>query len=359
VLYNGRVITVDGAFSIAEAVGIAGDRIVAVGTTAEVRATAGPAARQIDLRGRALIPGLMDNHLHSAGGGPGVDLSRARSLDDVYAAIRTRAQATMPGEAIVSNSDWHEAQLKEQRLPLRDDLDRVAPNHPVILIRGGHEYIVNSAVLRRWGVDEKATDPEGGRLTIAVGRIETEVGPRARLTIGDTGCGMDETVRLRAFETRPGVEIYAKLEGQNPTGSIKDRVALAMIAAAEASGELTPGRRLLAAQLAGQRRSCLNHSMLPAAVATSAVPAAPGLLAARAPCAAVARRGAPAAAPLLPHAAVPLLAAGPLQTPAADAAVAGPETRAPGCLPHCYHRCCCWRLPASCCLPGRRQRRAR
>ena len=176
-LYNGRVITVDGAFSIAEAVGIAGDRIVAVGTTAEVRAIASPAARQIDLRGRALIPGLMDNHLHSAGGGPGVDLSRARSLDDVYAAIRARAQTTMPGDAIVSNSDWHEAQLKEQRLPLRDDLDRVAPNHPVILIRGGHEYIVNSAVLRRWGVDDKTTDPEGGRLTrYPDGRSERRTG---------------------------------------------------------------------------------------------------------------------------------------------------------------------------------------
>jgi predicted amidohydrolase YtcJ len=184
VLYNGRVITVDGAFSIAEAVAIAGDRIVAVGTTAEVRATAGPAARQIDLRGRALIPGLMDNHLHGAGGGPGVDLSRARSLDDVYAAIRARAQTTLPGEAIVSNSDWHEAQLKEQRLPLRDDLDRVAPNHPVILIRGGHEYIVNSAVLRRWGVDDKTTDPEGGRLTrYPDGRLNGELVDTARSLI--------------------------------------------------------------------------------------------------------------------------------------------------------------------------------
>ena len=184
VLYNGRVITVDGAFSIAEAVAIAGDRIVAVGTTAEMRATAGPAARQIDLRGRALIPGLMDNHLHGAGGGPGVDLSRARSLEDVYAAIRARAQSTMPGEAIVSNSDWHEAQLKEQRLPLRDDLDRVAPNHPVILIRGGHEYIVNSAVLRRWGVDDKATDPEGGRLTrYPDGRLNGELVDTARSLI--------------------------------------------------------------------------------------------------------------------------------------------------------------------------------
>ncbi len=184
VLYNGRVITVDGAFSIAEAVAIAGDRIVAVGTTAEVRATAAASARQIDLRGRSVIPGLMDNHLHGAGGGPGVDLSRARSLEDVYAAIRDRAQTTIPGEAIVSNSDWHEAQLKEQRLPLRDDLDRIAPNHPVILIRGGHEYIVNSAVLRRWGVDDKATEPVGGRLTrYPDGRLNGELVDTARSLI--------------------------------------------------------------------------------------------------------------------------------------------------------------------------------
>ena len=55
-----------------------------------------------------------------------------------------------PGDVIVSNSDWHEAQLKEQRLPLRDDLDRIAPHNPVVLVRGGHEYILNSAALTRW-----------------------------------------------------------------------------------------------------------------------------------------------------------------------------------------------------------------
>ena len=52
-----------------------------------MRALAGPGARLVDLGGRAVVPGLMDNHLHGAGGGPGVDLSRARSLDDVAAAV--------------------------------------------------------------------------------------------------------------------------------------------------------------------------------------------------------------------------------------------------------------------------------
>jgi predicted amidohydrolase YtcJ len=165
VLYNGRIITVDPRFSIAQAVAIGGDRIVAVGDDATVRARAGAATRQIDLGGRAVIPGLMDNHLHGAGGGPGVDLSRARSLEDVYAAIAARQRAAPRGDVLISNSDWHEAQLQEQRLPLRDDLDRIAPEQPVVLIRGGHEFIVNSAALRRWNIDEKTPEPEGGRLT--------------------------------------------------------------------------------------------------------------------------------------------------------------------------------------------------
>jgi predicted amidohydrolase YtcJ len=165
VLYNGRIITVDPRFSIAQAVAIGGDRIVAVGDDAMVRARAGAATRQIDLGGRAVIPGLMDNHLHGAGGGPGVDLSRARSLEDVYAALAARQRAAPRGDVLVSNSDWHEAQLQEQRLPLRDDLDRIAPEQPVVLVRGGHEFIVNSAALRRWNIDEKTPEPEGGRLT--------------------------------------------------------------------------------------------------------------------------------------------------------------------------------------------------
>ncbi len=165
VLFNGTVRTVDQAFSTAEAVAVTGNRITAVGTNARLRALAGPATRLVDLGGATLVPGLMDNHLHGAGGGPGVDLSRARSLADVFAAITARVGETPAGGIVVSNSDWHEAQLQEKRLPLRDDLDRLAPDHPVVLVRGGHEYIVNSAALRRWGIDETTPEPPGGRLT--------------------------------------------------------------------------------------------------------------------------------------------------------------------------------------------------
>lgn len=165
VLLNGKVITVDRNFSTHQAVAIIGQRIMAVGNDDQMRTVAGPATRLIDLGGRSVIPGLMDNHLHAAGGGPGVDLSRARSIADVIAAIEARVHTSRPGEVIVSNGDWHEAQLKEQSLPLRDDLDRVAPQNPVVLVRGGHEYILNSPALARWGITEATPPPAGGRIT--------------------------------------------------------------------------------------------------------------------------------------------------------------------------------------------------
>ncbi len=181
VLYNAKVVTVDRGFSIAEAIAVAGDRVMAVGTNAQIRAVAGPATRLVDLKGQTVLPGLMDNHLHGAGGGPGVDLSRARSLADVADAVGARVKIAQPGDVIVSNSDWHEAQLKEQRLPLRDDLDRMAPANPVILVRGGHEYILNSAALARSNVSEKTPEPPGGRITrYADGRLNGELVDAAR-----------------------------------------------------------------------------------------------------------------------------------------------------------------------------------
>lgn len=183
-MVNGHVLTVDRAFSSAEAVAVTGERITAVGASADLRRLAGPNTRVIDLAGRTLIPGLMDNHLHSAGGGPGVDLSRARSLADVAAALAARVQMTPAGGLIVSNSDWHEAQLSEKRLPSRADLDRIAPAHPVVLVRGGHEYVLNSAALARWRIDESTPEPPGGRITRdASGRLNGELVDTAKALV--------------------------------------------------------------------------------------------------------------------------------------------------------------------------------
>jgi predicted amidohydrolase YtcJ len=167
-LHNGKVVTVDAGGTIAAAAAIRDGRIVYVGTSDEARALAGPDTEQIDLAGRTVIPGLADNHFHSIGGGPGVDLSRARTLNDVLTAIRERAASTPPGGVVVTNSDWHEGQLAEQRLPYRRDLDQAAPDHPVVVVRGGHEYILNSAALARWKITARTGEPEGG----SIGRYE-------------------------------------------------------------------------------------------------------------------------------------------------------------------------------------------
>jgi len=184
VLVNGKVITLDTAGTIAEAVAIREGRILGVGTTEEILARAGSATERIDLEGRAVVPGLADNHYHSIGGGPGVDLSRTRGLQEVLDAIAARAAATPDGEVIVTNSDWHEGQLAEQRLPYRDDLDRATTRHPVIVVRGGHEYILNSAALAKWGIDESVKAPAGGSVgRYPDGRLNGELVDTAKSSV--------------------------------------------------------------------------------------------------------------------------------------------------------------------------------
>jgi predicted amidohydrolase YtcJ len=181
ILVNGHIVTVDAGFTTAQAVAIADGRFIAVGTTASIRTLAGPSTTVIDLRGRTVIPGLADGHLHDAGGGPGVDLSRARSIPDILAAIAARVKTAGPGEVVVTNSDWHEAQLREHRLPYRKDLDTVSPATPVVVVRGGHEYILNSAALTKWNITKDTPVITGGRITRDTGgELNGELIDRAR-----------------------------------------------------------------------------------------------------------------------------------------------------------------------------------
>lgn len=181
VVVNANVLTVDTRFSKAQAFAVVGGRIAAVGEAASIRARAGPATRVIDAGGRTVIPGLADSHLHNAGGGPGVDLSRVRTLDDLLAKVAERVAVSNAGELVVSNNDWHEAQLKEQQLPLRRDLDRIAPKNPVVLVRGGHQFIVNSAALARWNITTSTAVPAGGAIPrYADGELNGELVNNAR-----------------------------------------------------------------------------------------------------------------------------------------------------------------------------------
>jgi predicted amidohydrolase YtcJ len=181
VVINGKVFTAQAAGSQAQAFAVKGDRFIAVGTSEAMRTHVGPSTRVLDLGGRFVTPGLADGHFHNEGGGAGIDLAATRSLDDLITAVRAAAAEAKPGEPIVSNSDWHEAQLKEQRLPLATELDRAAPNNPVVLVRGGHDYILNTAALRHWNISKDTPVPDGGAITRdASGELTGELVDNAR-----------------------------------------------------------------------------------------------------------------------------------------------------------------------------------
>lgn len=165
IFVNGKVFTAEADGRLAEAFAVRGDRFVAVGSTAQVRRLAGPSTRIVDLGNRFVSPGLTDAHFHSEGGGPNVDLSRVETMEQLLAAIRAAAAKAAPGELIMTNSDWHEMQLAEKRLPVATELDTVAPNNPLVVVRGGHSLILNSAALRKWNITKNTRPPEGGQIT--------------------------------------------------------------------------------------------------------------------------------------------------------------------------------------------------
>jgi predicted amidohydrolase YtcJ len=119
----------------------------------------------VDLQGHFVGPGLTDDHFHNEGGGTGIDLSHVRSLAELLTTVANAAARARAGLLLVSNSDWHEAQLKEQRLPLANELDQAAPNNPVVLVRGGHSYILNNVALKKFNITKNTPVPAGGQIS--------------------------------------------------------------------------------------------------------------------------------------------------------------------------------------------------
>src|SRR5579871_6074283 len=165
VFVNGKVFTADDGDHVVQAFALKGDRFAAVGTDSDVRRLIGPKTRVIDLKGRFVSPGITDDHFHNEGGGSGVDLSHVRSLGELLTTVANAAAGAPADTIIVSNSDWHEAQLKEQRLPTSDEIEQAAPGKPVVLVRGGHEYILNTTALKKWNITKDTPVPAGGQIS--------------------------------------------------------------------------------------------------------------------------------------------------------------------------------------------------
>ncbi|HET7452282.1 MAG TPA: amidohydrolase [Thermoanaerobaculia bacterium] len=165
ILLNGRIFTSDAARPYVEALAIRGERIIATGGSTEIEALAGPRTRRIDLGGRTVIPGINDAHKH-------VELSPAdavelefRSRDPKWAEVKealtasavTRAPKGAFVLAYLGPSVWKDLEVT------RDALDRLVPDHPVMLFITEHASILNSAALDRLGIREHQANPLGGR----------------------------------------------------------------------------------------------------------------------------------------------------------------------------------------------------
>lgn len=167
ILQHGKIVTVDGGFRIAGAMAVRGDRIVAVGTDAEIGKLAGPQTRKIDLKGKTVLPGLMDSHVHSTDAAMyefDHTVPDMETIADVLKYIRGRAAVTKPGEWITLTQVFI-TRLKDQRFPTKAELDEAAPHNPVYF-GTGPDAAVNSLALKLSGIDKnfKITDGKPGRI---------------------------------------------------------------------------------------------------------------------------------------------------------------------------------------------------
>ncbi|MGC8643608.1 MAG: amidohydrolase [Isosphaeraceae bacterium] len=165
VIRNGRVITVDAHDTVAQAVAIRGDRIVAVGSDRQIEPLIGPSTKVIDAAGKTVLPGLIDSHCHplsAAGSEADHPIPAFESLGDLKEYISARVKAQPKGTWIVARYAFP-TRLAESRFLTRAELDQLAPKH-MVLHQGGPAGVVNSKALAYSGITRDIPDPPAGRI---------------------------------------------------------------------------------------------------------------------------------------------------------------------------------------------------
>ena len=168
VFKNGNVYTVNSNRPKAEAIAVKADRIVFVGSNLEAQRYVGSSTRVVDLMGKTVVPGMTDAHQHLSGVGfreMTLNLEGVTSLEDFLDKVKARVDQAKPGEWVTGRG-WIETFWKPPVFPTRADLDRVAPDNPVLLTRAdGHASVVNSAALKIAAIDKTTANPFGGEIS--------------------------------------------------------------------------------------------------------------------------------------------------------------------------------------------------
>jgi predicted amidohydrolase YtcJ len=173
VLTNGRVATVDPAKPVVEALAVRGDRVVAVGSSRDIKAYIGQKTEVIDLAGRFAMPGFIESHAHFTGVGSAkmqLELMKTRTWDDIVAMVADAAKKTKPGEWIVGRG-WHQEKWDRkpaqtvEGFPTHELLSKAAPDNPVVLTHAsGHATIANAKAMELAGITRKTANPAGGQI---------------------------------------------------------------------------------------------------------------------------------------------------------------------------------------------------
>jgi predicted amidohydrolase YtcJ len=166
IFVNGVVRTMDGANTVVEAFAVRGDRIVGLGTTAEIERTF-KAKNRVDLKSKTVLPGFIDSHGHFFSLGIArmtVDLLGSGSEKEAAERVRPRIPKSQAGQWIRGRG-WDQNEWQTRQFPTHASLDKVAPNNPVYLVRvDGHAIWVNDKVLQETGINRSTQDPPGGRI---------------------------------------------------------------------------------------------------------------------------------------------------------------------------------------------------
>ncbi|MDX6305822.1 MAG: hypothetical protein QOI77_2791 [Blastocatellia bacterium] len=168
IFLNGNIYTANEKQPHAEAIAVKTDRIIFAGSNAEVKKYRGSQTRVIDLHGGTVVPGMTDAHHHLEGVGfreMTLNLEGITNLQDFLAKVKTKVDQAKPGEWVTGRG-WIETFWTPPVFPTRWDLDKVAPNNPVILQRAdGHGTVVNSAALKIAGITKETPNPFGGEIS--------------------------------------------------------------------------------------------------------------------------------------------------------------------------------------------------
>ena len=173
VVVNGLVITVDEALPKAEGVAVRGDRIVAIGSSADVRRFIGPATQLVDVKGQLVIPGFVEGHAHFLGVGEAqlnLKLMPATSWEQIVQMVGEAAKRAKSGEWIVGRG-WHQEKWTSrpnpnvEGFPTHASLDAVSPDNPVLLTHAsGHASFVNAKAMAVSDINRSTPDPPGGEI---------------------------------------------------------------------------------------------------------------------------------------------------------------------------------------------------